>query len=167
MGFDQIFTILSKFHNTGIPGIVGIPGVRAVSQCLRCFYYCMLLHGMVWHCMVFSCIDTSVQWSWVTDVTLHWFLHSFTCAPSRKELLEEPIISQSQRIHRNEITCVFVLSGSLAWVAFVTRGGCNDVLDVNNSLKRITYILFYSIGWAGLLDRWLLFTSPTEDWPSM
>ena len=26
-----------KFHNTGIPGIVGIPGVRAVSQFLQCF----------------------------------------------------------------------------------------------------------------------------------
>ena len=40
MGVDQIsqfrpnFTISAKFHN---PGILGIPGVRAVSQCLRCF----------------------------------------------------------------------------------------------------------------------------------
>ena len=40
MGFDQIFTILSKFHNTGIPGILGIPGVRAVSQFLR---FCNLI----------------------------------------------------------------------------------------------------------------------------
>ena len=37
MGVDQIFTISAKFHNTGIPGILGIPGVRAVSQFLRCF----------------------------------------------------------------------------------------------------------------------------------
>ena len=40
MGVDQIsqfrpnFTISAKFHN---PGILGIPGVRAVSQFLRCF----------------------------------------------------------------------------------------------------------------------------------
>ena len=32
MGVD--ITISTKFHN---PGILGIPGVRAVSQCLRCF----------------------------------------------------------------------------------------------------------------------------------
>ena len=32
------FTISAKFHNPGIPGIHGIPGVRAVSQFLRRFY---------------------------------------------------------------------------------------------------------------------------------
>ena len=41
MGVDQIsqfrpnFTISAKFHN---PGILGIPGVRAVSQFFRCFF---------------------------------------------------------------------------------------------------------------------------------
>ena len=44
MGIDQIlhfrpnFSISAKFHNPGIPGILGIPGVRVVSQFLRCFY---------------------------------------------------------------------------------------------------------------------------------
>ena len=28
---------MAKFHNPGIAGILGIPGVRAVSQFLRCF----------------------------------------------------------------------------------------------------------------------------------
>ena len=45
MGVDQIsqfrpnFTISAKFYNPGIPGILGIPGVRAVflGQYLRCF----------------------------------------------------------------------------------------------------------------------------------
>ena len=43
MGVDQIsqfrpnFTISAKFHNAGI---LGIPGVRAVSQFLRCFLFC-------------------------------------------------------------------------------------------------------------------------------
>ena len=31
------FTISAKFHNPGIPEILGIYGVRAVSQFLRCF----------------------------------------------------------------------------------------------------------------------------------
>ena len=43
MGVYQIFTISAKFHNTGIPGILGIPGVRAVSQFLRCFPLSMVL----------------------------------------------------------------------------------------------------------------------------
>ena len=30
-------TISAKFHNPGIPEILGIPGFRAVSQFLRCF----------------------------------------------------------------------------------------------------------------------------------
>ena len=30
------FTISAKFHNPGIPGLLWIPGVRAVSQFLRC-----------------------------------------------------------------------------------------------------------------------------------
>ena len=37
MGVGQIST---KFHNPGIPEILGIPGVRAVSQFLRCFLFC-------------------------------------------------------------------------------------------------------------------------------
>ena len=36
--FRPNFTISAKFHNPGIPGILGIPGVRVVSQFLRCFY---------------------------------------------------------------------------------------------------------------------------------
>ena len=32
------FTISAKFHNPGILGILGIPGVRTVSQFLRCFF---------------------------------------------------------------------------------------------------------------------------------
>ena len=59
------FTILSKFYNPGIPEILGIPGVKAVSQFLRCFKQNWKVEinikenlrwaPVTWHCL---------QWAW-------------------------------------------------------------------------------------------------------
>ena len=38
VGYELVgHTATAKFHKPGIPEILGIPGVRAVSQFLRCF----------------------------------------------------------------------------------------------------------------------------------
>ena len=68
MGVDQIskfrpnFTISAKFHN---PGILGIPGVRAVSQFLQCFLYSLCIVGQVHDS------NTSTE-RWMEDLTRSW-----------------------------------------------------------------------------------------------
>ena len=46
------FTISDIFHNPGIPEILGIPGVRAVSQFLRCFVLFVILECDYSNCSI-------------------------------------------------------------------------------------------------------------------
>ena len=60
--FRPNFTTSAKFHN---PGILGIPGVRAVSQFLQCFLYSLCIVGQVHDS------NTSTE-RWTEDLTRSW-----------------------------------------------------------------------------------------------
>ena len=104
MGVDQIsqlrpnFTISAKFHN---PGILGIPGVRAVSQFLRCFFFSKI--RLLWYSIKYLVVFFNPT-SYILNLNLHHILQLQHCL----ENLNSKVTNLSISLHARKQSTLLI-----------------------------------------------------------